>query len=280
MLVLTSEDKRDIDFIKEMLKIDFTGNTKDEFNRFIKINHPKAMETYMNIKQDKRNFIVSEILKRRNITRLYHFTKAANLKSIFLWGLCSRQTLERMDKEEKHNFYYNDASRYDGYSNSVSVSIEFPNYRMFYRLRQNNSYVIWAVLEIDADILCKSDCVFCTENASKKSVKRTKDLEELFSESFYYHDGWHSRNELHIEDRYPTNPQAEVLVLDDSKLLSFSHDRYLPVIPHEDIKCVWFATETDKNKYMSCVPFKVKVGVNPKLFSYREDYEFWKQTEL
>ena len=97
---------------------------------------------------------MKELLKQRRVDYLYHFTRAVNLYNIFEYGLLPREDLDEEDIESE----YNDAYRYDDCLDAVCMSIEFPNYRMFYKLRQDNPDVDLAVLRQDAQILHKYEC--------------------------------------------------------------------------------------------------------------------------
>lgn len=89
---------------------------------------------------------MERILRQRNINRLYHFTQAENLLNILTYGLLPRKKLE----EENICSCFNDDYRYDACLGAVCMSIEFPNYKMFYKLRQDNPSADWAVLQLDA----------------------------------------------------------------------------------------------------------------------------------
>ncbi len=90
------------------------------------------------------------IMKQRQIDRLYHFTQAENLENIFRYGIVPRTILDQQGIQSS----YNDDYRYDNCEDAVCTSIEFPNYKMFYKLRQDAPEMDWAVLRLDANILC------------------------------------------------------------------------------------------------------------------------------
>ena len=70
-----------------------------------------------------------DVIKRRNITELCHFTRVSNYESIMKYGLCSRAYLESHDVLSAE---YSDELRLDGYIDAISLSVSFPNYKMFY----------------------------------------------------------------------------------------------------------------------------------------------------
>ena len=161
---------------------------------------------------NRRRRDIEEFCNQRGIERLVHFTQAANLPSILGHGLLSRDELEKLGIISDVGI--NDVERYDCCKNAICMSISFPNYRMFFPIRQDNE-TDWAVIEIDPSVLWESDCAFCKTNAADSSVrhipienrKAFTSLSALFEDSFGV-----TRAELAIPSYYPTNPQAEILV--------------------------------------------------------------------
>lgn len=109
---------------------------------------------------------MERILNDRQIEWLVHFTRAENLPNIFKYGLLPRSILLFNDISS----CFNDNYRYDNCENAVCTTIEFPNYKMFYPLRQNNPEVDWAVLLLDAQIICDFECAFCSTNAGSAAM--------------------------------------------------------------------------------------------------------------
>lgn len=204
-------------------------------------------------------------MKERQIDRLYHFTQADNLKNIFRYGLLPRDELESRGIESS----INDEWRFDGCCNAVCTSIEFPNYKMFYKLRCENPDIDWAVLELNAEIICDYQCAFNWTNAGdsasysipiKKRMTQSA-LESLFEDK----EGYPTRDELKIPDWYPTNPQAEILVFD--------------VIPVSHIKKVNFIDRDTFLRYHDIIPPDINAEINRNLFYPRQDYKFWRGQE-
>ena len=77
---------------------------------------------------------MNRILEQKRIDTLYHFTRTENLENIFQYGIIPREVLDRRRIKSS----YNDEFRYDDCLDAVCTSIEFPNYKMFYKLRQEN----------------------------------------------------------------------------------------------------------------------------------------------
>lgn len=67
---------------------------------------------------------IKDICLGKGVTELVHFTPADNLKYIFQLGLVPRATLE----QKGYPFVPTDEDRVDHRTNSVSLSVSFPNY--------------------------------------------------------------------------------------------------------------------------------------------------------
>lgn len=205
---------------------------------------------------------MKKILEQKQIDTLYHFTRVENLENIFKYGLIPRDILDTREIRST----YNDEYRYDGHFDAVCTSIEFPNYKMFYKLRQDNPETDWVVLGLDANILCDYECAYCWTNAGD-AIIYTVPIEErkgmdAFLELFDDREGYPKRESLHINDRYPTNPQAEVLVFG--------------TIPTNYIRAVYFENDRDRNEYIDLVPINISAIVNSNVFCPRNDWQAWK----
>jgi hypothetical protein len=109
---------------------------------------------------------IEQRVRSRNIRHLTHFTRAENLPGILRYGILPRSEFEHLGSCP----IVNDGSRLDYCLNATSVSIGFPNYKMFYRLRKENPETTWVVLVLDPSVLWRIDCAYCVENAAKSSV--------------------------------------------------------------------------------------------------------------
>ena len=198
-----------------------------------------------------KNFIIE-----RGITSLYHFTFFDNLKNILEKGLLTRKTMDRYHIP----YEYNDNFRMDERLDATSLSISFPNYKMFYKCRQN-SQKLFCVIELDPSILYEKECIFCIENAASRNEKLRSNYEKVGRngiEQLFYDNNLRKR--LGISKNYTTNPQAEVLVIDDIEV------KY--------IKNVFFDVyeiDLDIKKYKDIGFYYEK-----SLFTYRSDYEYWR----
>lgn len=205
---------------------------------------------------------VQNFVAERGIKYLVHFTRIENLISVLSNGLIPVASLF----ERGIDCVTNDLFRYDGCEDATCLSIQFPNYKMFYKYRVEFPESEWVVLGINKQVLWEKDCVFCSENAASATMftmpivdrKGVEGLKKLYED----YPGKPSRQELNIKDNYPTNPQAEVLVFD--------------IIQPELILGVAFKSNEQLDRYKHLMPPTVKASVNPKLYSYRNDFEHWR----
>ena len=145
---------------------------------------------------------------------LLHFTRAANLPSIMQHGLYPVSRVDEIGATPQ----INDELRLDGHRDGTSLSIAFPNYRMFWKYRQDNEAVEWVVLAIHPSVLWLKDCAFCRHNAADARISY-QPLQQLktsaaFMGMFDEIEGIQSRQEQRLKTFDPTDGQAEVLVFD------------------------------------------------------------------
>jgi hypothetical protein len=202
---------------------------------------------------------IKEFASERGIKYLMHFTRATNLDSILQRGLILR---DRLIAEGYNEF--NDMHRYDGTS-AICMSIDFPNYKMFWGLRKDNPNVEWIILVIAPEVMWTFNCAFCATNAATTAVANTALTQRCTLEGLraMYAD-WEdkSRSLLNIPSNYPTNPQSEILILEG--------------IPSSLIMGVFVQNEDMKKKLKSKYP-NLEVKVNEGYFSYRSDFAHWKK---
>ena len=202
---------------------------------------------------------IQEYLVERKIGFLTHFTRASNLSDILQRGLVPRDVLAN----EGYGGF-NDQYRHDG-TNAVCLSIHFPNYKMFWGIRQDNKNVEWVVLIIRPEVLWMLPCAFCVTNAASATVTAVP-LEQrrtLAALQAMYAD-WEdkSRATLGIPDNFPTNPQAEVLMLNG--------------VPQNYIYCAFVLNTTAQQALKAQHP-GLDVRVDARYFRYRQDYAHWKK---
>lgn len=157
---------------------------------------------------------MQNIIQSRGINYVLHFTQLGNLDSILANGILTRDncTASRMQ------YSFNDQHRLDGHTNASCFSIGFPNYKMFYKLRQENDAVDWVVLALHPKVMIEKNCSFYPTNAASNPIRHAdpntlvgaQALENMFGEI----QGKPSRAELNLPNDCTTDPQAEVLIFD------------------------------------------------------------------
>ena len=164
-----------------------------------------------------RALSIKEIVERRSIDTLCHFTRVENLSSILRLGLFGRSQLELSGIP----FVRIDRDRIDGYPEAICSTVSFPNYKLFYKKREyfserhGISQNKWVVLLLEARMLWELDCAFCSYNASANTVtsipleerKKPEALEAMFGDLKTV-----SRGRLNFPPQYSSSPQAEILV--------------------------------------------------------------------
>ena len=194
--------------------------------------------------------------KLRGIKYLVHFTSIENLPSISKYGLLTRDNLD--EKSLKYN--YNDVNRIDGLTNSISLSFTFPNYKMFWRYRQSADY---AMILLDAfKILSELNCAFHSTNASVNSERNRNIAERKTLDAFYkmFYEPSDGRADRNLNFNEPTDPQAEVLCLENIPLKYFAK--------------VFFEHKKFAEKYKKLFP-NLPCEVDKNYFAPRHDWVYW-----
>lgn len=197
-----------------------------------------------------------------NINHVIHFTNVMNLKSILANGLITRHELNNNSIE----FHHNDNYRFDGFTNSVSCSIERPNYKMLYKLRMNNRDSEWVIIILNKSVLWEKNCAFFETNAASAKMREkpiNQRQNQITFDSLFGELNWsHPRADLNIPDSYPTDPQAEILIFDTIESGYISH------VILEDGRRI---NESIEKRYPS-----IRFQNHKPFFSPRRDYEHWK----
>lgn len=239
------------------------NDIKKYINYLNELNENKEKE-YLEIERN-------EILKNKEVDQLVHFTKAENLLSILNNGLLSVNKLVNKNIP----FYGADENRLDNQLDYICTSISFPNYKMFYRKRNEYKTDIWIILKINPKILIdKIDTLFLPTNSADKIMQiellqnknyynTNKALEDLFSDKVKYRGDIKYRQESLIKRNMTTNPQAEILIRDSIEI------KYIKsiVVQNEEIKKYIAKKIEDKS---------IPIEIDSKLFGYREDFEVWR----
>ena len=201
---------------------------------------------------------VQEYAAEIGVKQLVHFTRESSLESILQRGLVTRDTLT----QEGFNGF-NDNVRAD-YTHAVCVSIGFPNYKMWYGIKMDNKDVDWVILVIHPSALWALHCAFCSANAALGSVAAIPIQQRQTLQAFqgmYADVPGKERAKLDIPLYWPTNPQAEVLMLQG--------------VPRNYIVGV-IALNTAQQQRLAAKYPGLQIWVNAAYFRYRKDFAFWK----
>lgn len=151
---------------------------------------------------------IREIISKRGIQSFIHFTRVKNLKSIIKYGICS---IEYMDK---HGISYvaNDNQRLDKRTDSISLSISFPNYLNFYNFynRENED---WCFILLNPQKVISLDCAFFWTNAANRMCRNLRWEDQNNRIAFDRMFDTKGRD-CCLPDCFPTDPQAEIMVKD------------------------------------------------------------------
>nr|WP_272214504.1 DarT ssDNA thymidine ADP-ribosyltransferase family protein [Marinicella sp. W31]MDC2880122.1 DarT ssDNA thymidine ADP-ribosyltransferase family protein [Marinicella sp. W31] len=182
---------------------------------------------------------IEETALELDIPFLVHFTRCSNLSSIMKYGLIPVSTGRQSGIRQE----VNDHNRWDRHRNATSLSIGFPNYQMFYKYRQLNPDIDWAILLLKPRILWQLGCAFCRHNAADRRI-RNSDIGDLksaatFRAMFNEDDTLSARSVERLERYDPTDPQAEVLVFG--------------AIPPEEITGVVFESDEAAQRHSQAV---------------------------
>lgn len=189
---------------------------------------------------NKRNSYRSTT-QRRRINELVHFTRVENIASILQHGIVPRDNLDELGI----NAIINDYDRLDGHMDASSISVSFPNNRMFYRYRNKDLSSLWAVISLEPKLLYDTsikEFYFFEHNAARSDVSRCS-FEGMFGES---------------KDDEPSDVEAEVLAFG--------------VVSPKYIKKIYVNNQQAADYIKKHTNFQ-NIEFNPKYFSYRrKDY--------
>ncbi|NSL52777.1 DUF4433 domain-containing protein [Bacillus sp. P2(2020)] len=189
-----------------------------DLNSIMEDFFPKR-ETLLSIKREQTDKIM-EIVTRRKIEYLVHFTRIDNLTSILENGLIPVSMQQKMKIPSVHN----DEQRFDSKLDCTSCSISFPNYKLFYTFREYKfPGSSWVVIVLDKDVLFSplNITYFCQTNAagvfprisSAKELCTATAFENMFCNSLTTKENKViQRASLQINDCITTDPQAEILI--------------------------------------------------------------------
>lgn len=106
----------------------------------------------------------------------------------------------------------NDKYRLDGKINGISLSISFPNSKMFYKYRISGNRD-WVVIIYDKQILRQKDCAFFKLNAADHRM-RDIPINELKTISAFNAMFLRTSEDEKLPEKFTTDEQAEVMVFE------------------------------------------------------------------
>lgn len=183
--------------------------------------------------------LISQVIERRNIKWLCHFTPRKNLEQIKKEGLKTRDFLSSES-------IVTDPLRYDQNRNAICLTISKPNKWMFNK-KQEQGYDLCLLL-IDPVILYRKDCLFFPHNAATASyrfVSRDElsgeiGLENMFANPVTYQKSGKVPQDIFrqqfLKDCETTSDQAEVQCLEhiDPKYIKHIFEEDIP-LNYDDI---------------------------------------------
>jgi len=205
------------DFCLEMWHQDYDGilfvpftNGKIDLDRSKWQGNGAVLADYQNSEAAQ----IRQFVEQRKISHLVHFTRLENLANILKNGLVGRDELDSREQP----YVFNDKLRLDHIANSICLSVSFPNYKMFYSYRCQDQNADWVVIRLKPNILWSKTAIFCVRNAAERNIAQQSKNQRLsfqaFENMFENQDGYPTRELTQIPSYYPTNPQAEILIVE------------------------------------------------------------------
>jgi hypothetical protein len=168
-----------------------------------------AIEARVAVQDDIPRFLAA-----REISSLFHFTSIKNLESIAANGFMGRESLNNMNL----NFTQSDQIRYEPILDGVCFSLSRPNYYMAARKIISGHEMVLLELQGLNELLTKYNFVASPGNFGSPFLKRKI---ESWPEEFIGGQGLMNlfknpdiRKKYNIPDFEPTDPQAEIILLD------------------------------------------------------------------
>lgn len=181
----------------------------------------KLLEEYLSEYAENKfynRFELRNIIGSRGIEYLCHFTPIDNLESILNNGLYSREYIE----DNLPDAIWIDDTRAEGIKKGICLSVSFPNSKMFYSKRQSCKDIEeWAVIVLSASkVLLNYDCAFFPTNAAFSGYRSIPLSDFMHSGAFSTLFDYEVENrngtvhrDRNLDDEFPTDVQAEVIVL-------------------------------------------------------------------
>jgi hypothetical protein len=217
----------------------------DKINRYelMEIVLSKAMIDSL----DEEKNIIKNYITSHGINYLVHFTNISNIKSILDYGLLSVDAL----KQKSIKYECNDKQRLDKKTDCICCSVEFPNFKFMYTMK-NNHYENFVIVVIDVKVLLEKECFCSSTNAAAnygRNIMPINKFEELFK----------GNRSDDFRSCYPTDVQSEILVKD------IIETRYIKKIVCKD--------GSDLNTLKPIVHNSIDLVMESKMFKWRKERE-------
>ena len=201
---------------------------------------------------------INNALNTRKVHKVFHFTHISNVRNIADLGLIPRKYLELPVVAKSIQPFFSDPLRLDQREHLNSLSVSYPNYKMFYSKTRISGQDDWVLCEFAAHIMADYFSEFCITNlASGAQVESgAKGFESIFGQEPV-------RAKLRLPDCYPTDPQSELLIgsFVDARHVSIYHVR----------------AQSALRKLES---LGLNAKITPELFGPRYDWEYWRKKSI
>lgn len=149
-----------------------------------------------------------DLLNKRGITRLVHFTRVKSLKMIIDDGKIEST---RILRKTRRRISINDRMRLDSHLDYICCSVQYPNVYLLDNYRKRNTANKWVILFLNTDLIISNSTRFSRVNAAKYRGQLVQDGIEGFESMFRRQVHGMYRLSTHLFN-CPTDIQSEVLV--------------------------------------------------------------------
>ncbi|GLB46185.1 hypothetical protein WR164_01640 [Philodulcilactobacillus myokoensis] len=160
------------------------------------------------------------IIQKRGITCLCHFTKSSNLPFIFGNDDSNNGLMSTTHIAQSKYLQQIDKRRFDGHEDYISCSVQKINTRFYnFRERKNKDDLFheWAIVFIDPSVI-NNTSLFCQTNAAVRNGALIESgptaFESLFNKVTLAARGRKTYRNANYPPNRPTDMQAEVMIKD------------------------------------------------------------------
>lgn len=206
------------------------------------------------LSRDQRE--LKEYCEERNINELVHFIRCTTLPSLLRYGLITQSILKNARQ------IVEDKNRADQKNDHVCMSVDFPNYKLFYKRRKERiPSESWCIATTSKSLIWERSCIFYPVNAAKDNGAYGQKGISGFK-AMYAEKSGDIKRSTSINVSHTTNPQAEILIPDS--------------IPPRMISTIYFQTDIDLEYFGEMVKIAGKnIQTREELFLPRADYRQW-----